>query len=220
MVINRRPTISICIYCNCNCEIEKCYLILISYFMFYLYLTLCIIRLKFKLQLFNRNDKRTYLYIEMPFIIILINPIIGPNLMRIVRIRYNRYINLMRIANESRAWFIPLYPYQSICVIFRGKFQRMSTMPGNFRHCWHSLSEPGYVDIDWKKSAIVNIRGFHRLTTTYIYIISETFALKHVFFNLRHSDGSCNGGSQLHLAYLYWSSPHHILSIPLTFTKP
>ena len=117
---------------------------------FHSYLTLWIIRLKFQLQLFNRNDKRTDLYIKMPFIIILINPIIGSNLMRKVRIRYYRHINLIRIANQSRASFIPLYPYQSICVIFRGKFQRMLTMPGNFRHCWHSLSEPAYVDIDWK----------------------------------------------------------------------
>ena len=116
--------------------------------MFYSYLTLWITRLK--LQLFNRNDKRTDLYIKMPFIIILINPIIGSNLMRKVRIRYYRHINLIRIDHQSQAWFITLNSYQSICVIFRGKFQRMLTMPGNFRHCWHSLSEPAYVDIDWK----------------------------------------------------------------------
>ena len=35
----------------------------------------------------------------------------------------------------------------SIWVIFQGKFQRMSTMPGNFRHWWLSLSDPAYLTL-------------------------------------------------------------------------
>ena len=60
-------------------------------------------------------------------------------------------------------------PFQSICVIFGAFFQCMSTLPEKFQImstyadwtsvCRHCL----------KKSAYVDIRGFHRLTVTYIH---------------------------------------------------
>ena len=59
-------------------------------------------------------------------------------------------------------------PFQSICVIFEAFFQRMSTLPEKFQImstyadwtsvCRHCL----------KNSAYVDIRGFHRLTVTYM----------------------------------------------------
>ena len=100
-----------------------------------------------------------------------------------VSIRYYRHINLIRIANQSRAWFIPFNLYQSICVIFRHKFQRMLTMPGNFRHCWHSLSEPAYVDIDGKIQRLSTYAVFTDWLPHIHGFLNETFLCSICFCN-------------------------------------